>query len=1044
MTSIASETHFEDIIVESLTTQGGWRLGANSDYDPDTALIFDDLVRWLEISAPQNFNRLKALDKWKDLLLKALLDSLRDNGIVNTLHKDLIVRGIKFKLIQYKPNGTSNPELVDLYHKNQLTVLRQLHYSKFSKESKKSLDLALFINGIPIATMELKTDNTQSVRKAMEQYREDRHVLVSGNPEPLFTFNVRCLAHFAVSTDEVWVTTKLAGASTFFMPFNKNNHSGQDLEGNEKLEENNGLKTEFFYKDILAYDSILDIVENYVVYNKSKNAIYFPRYHQLDGVRKAINDVVQSGVGNSYLFEHSAGSGKSNTISWLVAQLYSLHNDTKAIFDKIILVTDRKVLDQQIRENMKFIFQEKNALKHIDRSTQLAKEINSPTRSIIITTIQKFKFALGKISEQSFSNNYAIIIDEAHSSQSGKNAKAAKKACGDMSVDKKDKDSELSSEIEDAVEEAGKKRNISYFAFTATPTNKTYQVFGTRPYPHEEISDDNVPYSFHLYTMKQAISEGYIIDVMGGFYNKYGLVRELSSDYPDYKIDIEGENSIDKYVDEQPVVVEKKAQLIVDSFLKHIYPQLNYQAKAMVVTSSRRSVCLLKAAIDKELEKRKLSAKIKTLGAFEGSVRLREESTEEFTEATINDDNVQGDAIKEQFGKNEYKILIVANKFQTGFDQPLLCGMFVDKTLSGISAVQTLSRLNRCYPGKSEATIFIEDFKNDRKNVILQAFARYYRGGRLGRVNKFEELLDIYDKILDSGLVEKEEIRKIFTIFRTYKDQKSEESQDSAIQLTNMLGAVYDRYLEASELQRREFAARCGSFIRAFGLLTQIYNYRDMLKDLEEMQVFCTLIRPRIAEGKSIDETFLRTIKIESLTYIKEFAATPPLDSLPGSDVDVVDYSRIKGKLRSKDLLISLEKAMKNFNTINKKLDFYKNIIKRMLNNHKLAAEAANNDIESFYKGSFFEDLKRALLQAGIEDEGSKYNLWFEEPNTTAYPFVMDICKEEIYNIFKGDLSFEKHVQDLEQKLARLKGEKENLEKDYHEALEQEKLEPDG
>lgn len=1040
MTSITSEVHFEDLVIESLTIQGGWKLGSNSDYNPNTALIINDLIQWFEISNPQGMNKLKNHNNWKELIIEALSKSIKDYGIIKTIHKELIVRGFKFKLIQFKPNGNINSELVDLYNKNQLTVLRQLHYSKFKKEVNKSLDLALFVNGIPIATLELKTDNNQSITDAINQYKNDRHLTILNEPEPLFTFNERCLVHFAVSTSEVWMTTKLNDAATRFMPFNKNKHSIEEINDNENKDlAENDFKVSYLYKEVLAYDSILDIVDNYIVYNKTNKAIYFPRYHQLDGVRKVINHVRQYGVGSSYLFEHSAGSGKSNTISWLVAQLYSLHADTKAVFNKIIIITDRKILDQQIKENMRFIFQEKNALKQIERSSELTREINSPTRSIIITTIQKFKYALEKISTQSSLNKYAIVIDEAHSSQSGKHSKSVEKACTNENID--DSATLADQEIEDTIEAMGAIKNISYFAFTATPSDKTYQIFGTRPFPLEDISDTNIPYAFHTYSMEQAINEGYIIDVLAGHYVKYDTLRMLSSEYHDAEIDYNSSASIKTYVDELEENVKTRSELITKHFIKFVYPLLGYRAKAMVVTSSRRLVCLLKSAIDEELKSRNLASKIKTLGAFEGTVKLNDNNQDEHSESTINDHNVKGDRIKSQFESDDYKILIVANKFQTGFDQPLLCGMYIDKFISGAAAVQTLSRLNRSCQGKNADSIHIFDFKNSYKGSILPSFAQYYQGGKLGKINKFDELISIYESIIDTDLVFLDEINSISNIFKLYNKNNVAKATKN-IEITNLLDMVYERYLAVNELKQSEFSARIFSFMKAFGLLPQLYNYHDVLHEYDKMNDFCSLIKTRISKKKIIDETYLSSIILESIACIKEFSVSPSLKHFPGAPLEARDFSEVKGKPKSKDFKILLDLVLGNLRPLESKLDFFNSIISKLINNSKLITEAKNNEMASFYNGSFFDVLKRELLNAGIENEASRYNDWYAEPENTAYPFVK-VCEVEIYNILRGEVSFSEYTSNIKHEIDKIKLQQEELIKKRNDALLIEGCDPD-
>ena len=783
------ERQFQIEIVQHLKTHG-YVEGDASGYDRALALYRDDIIAYIQSTQPDAYKKMHKREgtKTDDVLCKLVAKSMDSRGSLYCLRNEVTHIGTKFKLCQFKPE-LANATTQAKYDANILRVVQEVT----TKSGKERIDLVLFLNGIPVVTMELKTDFTQNVQDAINQYKYDR----PAKGDPLLEFKRRSLVHFALSNDEVYMTTKLAGPSTFFLPFNKGTADGS--QGNPPNE--NGYATSYLWEDVLARHSLLNIIARYIhleVKDKENNkghksrseTLIFPRYHQLDVVRKLLADSKTNGAGKNYLIQHSAGSGKSNSIAWLAHQLSSLHSDNEqAVFNSVIVITDRTVLDSQLQETIASFEHKEGVVVGISRegnneskSAQLADALERGAK-IIITTIQTFPFVLEAIQKRTTlkENNYAIIADEAHSSQTGSTAKQLKEV---LSAQQIEEGVELTAEdvIAAQITAYAGKKNLSYYAFTATPKVKTLEMFGVLPKPDEAPSETNKPEAFHLYTMKQAIQERFILDVLQG-YTTYKEYYELEHKRPHLDEEVESKRAkvlIAKWLNIHPSNISQKIEIICAHFLEKVAHLLDRQAKAMVVTSSRKAAVRYKIAFDAYIKKHQIEDKMKVMVAFSGTISDDIEGKyKEYTESNMNPDLKGGMDMRKAFDTNEYQVMLVANKFQTGFDQPKLCAMYVDKKLGGVDCVQTLSRLNRIYPNKTQT--FILDFVNAPKD-IQAAFEPYYNSTALKDVTDPNLVHELQLKLEASNLFSTLDIKRYA---KAYFDPKgTQAAMSSAIKPT--------------------------------------------------------------------------------------------------------------------------------------------------------------------------------------------------------------------------------------------------------------------
>lgn len=834
-----TEKGFETIIVNWLVDQNGYEQGTNDDYNKEYAVDETRLFRFLNDTQPREMAKLGVnnSDQKKRQFLNRLSGEIAKRGIIDVLRNG--VKAYPADLIMFYFTPTENNEKSkQMFEKNIFSVTRQLRYS--IDASKLALDLCLFINGLPVITIELKNHFTgQTTADAVEQYKEDRDPR-----DTLFSFK-RCMVHFAVDDQTVMFCTKLAGKDSWFLPFNKGYNNGAGNPPNP-----DGIMTDYLWKDILTKWKLSRIIENYaqVVVDEDpdtkKKTVkqIWPRYHQLDCVEKLLTDVKQNGVGKRYLIQHSAGSGKSNSIAWLAHQLIGLEQDGHPMIDSVIVVTDRRILDKQIRDTIKQFMQVKNTVVWAQHSGDLKKAIQDGKR-IIITTVEKFPYISQEIGQEHINNHFAIIIDEAHSGQSGRNSANMNLALSGMASDNEmDNEDKINAIVE------GRKlvKTASYFAFTATPKNKTEEVFGT---PYEE--DGEIKHRpFHVYTMKQAIQEGFILDVLKNYTaidSWYKIAKKVEDDPMFDKK--RAQKKLRSFVEGNPDVIAKKAAMMVDHFHEQIIAKkkLNGKSRAMVVTASIPRCIETYYAINKCLADR--HSPYKAIIAFSGECKYNGQEPA-LTSAGLN--GFPDAKIPKEFKKDPYRLLVVADMFQTGFDEPLLQTMYVDKPLYDIAAVQTLSRLNRAAPGKDE--VYVLDFAN-KTSTIQDAFSKFYRTTILSGETDPNKLYDLITLMESYQVYDNDDVEHVVDLFLGGAER------DRLDPLLDPCVATYNG-LETDDQIKFKSAAK--SFVRTYGFLGSILPYGNV--DWEKLSIFLNLLIPKLPSPREDDlsEGILSTIDLDS------------------------------------------------------------------------------------------------------------------------------------------------------------------------------------
>lgn len=854
MSQAMKESTLEKEICEHLSAHGWLYSKTDSGYDRDRALFPEDVFGWLADTQPEQLaKRVKpeATGPEQEAARSKLLEALRKQldtpmsqggGTLNVLRKGFRDVNAKFDMVQDLPTETDNPDLMDRYAKNRLRVMRQVHYSK--GRPNRSIDLVLFCNGLPVATIELKTDFTQSVTRGKVQYAESRLPTDPGTDvkEPLLTWGARAVVHFVVTNQVVAMTTKLDGANTVFLPFNRGNEGGA---GNPPDPEG---PTTYFWRDVLARDLWLKVLTKFMLVKteqridpvtgkqKKSVSIRFPRFHQLSAVEKIVVDVYARGAGGRYLIEHSAGSGKTDTIVWTAHRLAALHDaKNRKIFDSVIVVSDRRVLDKQITDAMVQLDPAKAMVARIDgrgssKSKQFADRLAEKT-PIIVVTIQTAPFVLEYLSKNSaiLGGMYAVIADEAHSSQTGDAAMKLREVLSPAEqADLADGGSfDTEALLAATMIQRSTAENISYLAFTATPKPKTMELFGTP-------TSQGIPESFHLYTMRQAIEEGYILDVLTN-YTPYKLAFKIAHNGQEYDSETidksQAVKSVMNWVKLHEHNISQKVQIIVEHFSTNIAGMLDGNAKAMVVTGSRKEAIRYHKLLQRYIDDRGYHD-LQALVAFSDKVVDEEYAPQGVTEHDLNP--IHGRAIEDVFNGPGYRVMIVANKFQVGFDQPLLCAMYVDKRLDGVMAVQTLSRLNRTYPGKDN--VYVLDFVNNPED-ILAAFLPYYRGATLSDVTDRNIPHAIAAKLDQSNLYTMEEIDKAAELTLAGKNSKLGGALSNAVDRFNKSVAEAKHANDRERLEElAQFRSDLANYCKAYAFLSQIVDYEDTL--LEKRYLF--------------------------------------------------------------------------------------------------------------------------------------------------------------------------------------------------------------
>lgn len=1009
MASGTKECHFEEHIESCLVSEPIMSYGRKlldkteynsvspQEYDKERCLVPSEIVTFLKDTQSEEFEKLVNTLGDEEKAIRSLLDRLdaelrqaikkeTQAGTLELLRKSSFEAGYgaRFRLFYSQPVSDKTSEHEEYYHKNRLAIVRQL---KYSLKNENSIDMVIFLNGLPIITMELKNTLTgQTHHNAIKQYIEDRPI----DGEKLFEFK-RCLVHFAVGTEQVFMTTRLAGRSTRFFPFNK-------TYANESTE-SEGYKTDYLWEDVLRKDSLLDLVCNYISLQidsekeydeKTKHlkeerniALIFPRYHQRRAVRKLTEDVRQNGAGRRYLIQHSAGSGKSNTITWLAFRLSSLHrnySDESTLFDSVIVVTDRKVLDAQLQKNIKNFSLTPGEVAAIDdkcTSQDLRKAIESRKR-IIITTLQKFPVISESITLFS-DRNYAVIIDEAHSSQSGDAARSMRKALSLTEAaifdDAVEKEEDLDAIVSAEIEKKGLKKNISFFAFTATPKPKTIELFCERMYGTKEPFDE--------YTMEDAIKEGFILDVMQNymsFKRYYKLIKK--ADIPDEEYEKKKTvRLLSNFVDIQDAAIERKARIILEHFVSQTSKEIQGKARAMLVTRSRLHAVRFKRKFDEIMREMRLP--YGALVAFSGTVHDGE-TNEDYTEVSMN--NLSGKvSIPEALKLPQYRILIVANKFQTGFDEPLLHTMFVDKKLGGTSTVQTLSRLNRTKKGKDSTMVL--DFVNDPE-MVLEDFQKYYGKNYILEENETDpnSLYDVKSKILSFDVFSKDDTDEFAEIF--FRNHNNKENLNGVL---DKICSVAKNKLnsEQMDLMRKDMR----TFTRLYQFLSQIVTFKDV--ELEKLYVFLVaLIKKLPYQIAELPYDVLSSVELDSYKIQYQYTANLNLESGNSSENGLSPADSHPNIEEETDFLSNIIKTLNDtFGldlTDEDKVEFYRMKDKLYANNELMSFFNKENTKDNI-RDKFNEEIDSELLNF-INDKLELYNkltddrantmfkrLWFNE-----------------------------------------------------------------
>ncbi|HCW03061.1 MAG TPA: DEAD/DEAH box helicase [Clostridium sp.] len=973
------EDGLEDIIVEYLVENNGYELGNTKDYNLDFAVDEGRLIRFLESTQPEQVELLgiRESEHRKKQFFDRLSKEITKRGIIDVLRNGIKVYPADLIMFYLTPSDM-NLESQQNFNKNIFSVTRQLQYSKSNR--RLALDLAIFINGLPVITMELKNTLTnQNYKDAIYQYKNDRDPR-----DPLFQFK-RCMAHFAVDDNEVYFCTKLSGDSSWFLPFNKGFQNGGGNPPNP-----NGIKTDYLWKVILEKEELTNIIENYAQLvvekdeetKKRKEKQIFPRYHQWDVVKKLLADVYKNGVGKKYLIQHSAGSGKSNSIAWTAHQLVALEKEGKNLVDSVIIVTDRVILDKQIRDTIKQFMQVSSTVGHAESSGDLARLIKEE-KKIIITTVHKFSFILDEIGTSHRNNKFAILIDEAHSSQSGS-------LSANMNIALSGIDEEETTEDKIIRIMEGRKMldNASYFAFTATPKNKTLEMFGEEVLKNGEVKHE----PFHNYSMKQAIEEGFILDVLQNdtTIKSYYKLAKIVEDDPMYDTK-KAQRKLRNYVESNEYAIGQKADIMVNHFHEQVINKgkINGQARAMVVTSSIERAIEYYYAIERALAERK--SQYKAIVAFSGE---KEFKGQKLTEAKVN--GFPSSQIEKKIKNDPYRFLVVADKFQTGYDEPLLHTMYVDKPLSGIKAVQTLSRLNRSHPGKVDT--FILDFVND-VDIIEESFKTYYTTTILSEETDPNKLYDIQSEL---------EFHQVYADYQVNEVVEKYINGASREKLDYILDTCAKEYKELEEDEQIDFKGNAKAFVRTYGFLASILPIGNI--EWEKLNIFLRLLIPKLPspKGEDLSKGILESIDLDSYrvqaqkslsivledegdyeidpvpTSGKAYIDNPELDYLSNildsfhdmfGDIDWKDEDQVKDHISKIPKAVARDKAyqnaMKNSDKQNAKLESERAlgrvIMNMMTDNIEIFKQYQDND-------SFKKWLSDLVFDATYNTEGKEFN----------------------------------------------------------------------
>ncbi len=1030
----AFETHVEGVLLQ----QSGWKTGTNAEWNVELALFPARICHFIEATQPHLWSQMRDLhgDGLEKLIINALAKELDIKGTLHVLRHGFKFYGKVFRLAYFKPAHGLNDEVLALYARNQLTVTRQVlcHPGKHD-----TIDMLFAVNGLPVATCELKNPGTgQNWRHAIRQYQQDRDPRA-----PIFRFKSRTLVHFAVDPDEVHMTTRLQKQQTHFLPFNRGSRPGEVQCGAGNPQDPSGYRTGYLWEQALQRDSFLDIIGHFMFVEEkeekvddskggqrriTKETVIFPRYHQLDAVRKLVDAARAEGPGHNYLIQHSAGSGKTNSISWLSHRLASLHDDRDSkVFDCVVVITDRRVLDRQLQDAIYQIEHAQGVVKAIDRdSRQLAAALIDGTK-IVITTLQKFPFILKGLlrvagaetmenateeekaqaqtwEEEIAGHCYAVIVDEAHSSQTGETARELKAILGAGSGEDVEGEADWEDRLNQVMASRGKQPNLSFFAFTATPKGKTLEMFG-RP------GSSGKPEAFHLYSMRQAIEERFILDVLANYttYATYYKLLKAAEDDPDLPKKKAG-RALAKFMSLHPHNIEQKTEVIIEHFRRSVRSRLGGRGKAMVVTSSRLHAVRYKLAFEQYIAENGYTD-VRPLVAFSGSVRDPDTGAE-YTEPGMNIDVVSGKPISEsalprRFETPDYQVLLVANKYQTGFDQPLLCAMYVDKRLDGVQAVQTLSRLNRMVPGKD--TPFVLDFRNDAEN-IYRAFKPYYDKTELSEAADPAMLEQLKHELDQAQIYHRSEIEAFAQVF--YKPVARQHASDHAHMQRHLQPAV-DRFKAIiDETQREEFREKLAGYLRVYAFLSQIVPYAD--QELEMLYSYGRFLLPHLPLDR--DTSIIKVGDEVELQYYRLERVFSGAIMVKEGEVQYIKSPSDVGTGKAKDekapLSEIIEVLNERFGTQFSEEDrlFFQQIKEKACNSEQIVQTAMANPLDKFELG--IRKLLEGLMIERMADNDKIVTRYMADPEFRASAFP--ILAREIFDSIRARESDEMTSDNVE------------------------------
>lgn len=1013
-----SEKTFEEFIESYLISgEGGWTRATDAGLRSEESrgmnldiVTLTDFVKSTQPMAWRRFERMCTINPVRQFY-KSFENAVTQDGLISVLRYGFKHRGINFRVCYFKPESELNDLAVENYKKNECQCIRQWHYSE---QNTNSIDMLLALNGIPVIAIELKNQLTgQSVDDAKKQWAYNR------NPkEPVFGFNKRILAYFACDLYDVYMTTRLDGPMTNFLPFNQgSNGAGRDGGAGNPPNPTGGYVTSYFWENVLQKDNLMDILQKFISYEKTEKKevmpdgstnikktekIIFPRYHQLDVVRELVRHVRENGPGHNYLIQHSAGSGKSNSIAWTAYRMASLHDsNNEAVYDSVIVVTDRRVLDQQLQATISSFDHTLGSVETIDdkkSSKDLLNAINKGKR-VIVTTLQKFPVIYEQV-QSAVGKHYAIIVDEAHSSQTGQSAMKLKAALADVS-DALEEYAELEQKAVDEIEakdilvqdmlSQGKHKNLSFFAFTATPKGKTLEIFG-------EPQPDGSFHPFHIYSMRQAIEEGFILDVLAN-YTTYKMCYQIAKNVPDNP-DVptsKAVRTIRRYEELHPHNLAQKAAIIVETFRDVTKHKIGGLGKMMVVTASRLAAVRYYHEIKRYLEQNDYDD-IEIMIAFSGSLKDPDDpNSPEYTESSMNVDS-NGNRVKESQTKSvfhdEGDILIVAEKYQTGFDEPLLHTMIVDKELRDVKAVQTLSRLNRTYPGKVDT--YVLDFVND-VDRIREAFQQFYQETSLDEEINFDLIYTTQKILRDFKVYTDADIEAVSQIYFDPDVRKANATQGK---ISNILKPVADKYNQLNQEQRYQFRREVRAFVKWYNYISQITRMFD--KELHKEYILCSYLAKLLPSDKTQPFDLDNRVKLEYYRLEKTYEGAIELEATPGS-WKPTQPKRAGGQ---KDRLSPLDEIIARINE-----EFFGDftdadrvmvdtLYTKMRQDAKVKKAAKSND-RQVYERSIFPGIFDTTAQQAYMENTEAYEQLFLDAEK--YRIIQQALAERLYRELHGD-----------------------------------------